>query len=263
MRDEAPDILKKICRAKQDEIDNLRARDRSELEERAAAQSEPRGFRRALSEPDDISLIAEVKKASPSAGVIRPDFDPVDIARAYEDGGAACLSVLTNEEFFQGRLDFLSDIRGEVALPLLRKDFILDELQVLEARAWGADCVLLIVAALEGDRLEDLLEACRELGMDALVEVHDRDELEAALEAGAEMVGVNNRDLRTFEVSLATAEWLAPDMPESVTKVAESGIHGPRDVQRMARAGYDAVLVGEHLMRHDDVATAARKLMEY
>jgi len=261
MREDTPDILKKICRAKREEIKHLKSCEREELEERAVAGPEPRGFRRALDEPADISLIAEVKKASPSAGVIRPDFHPVKIARAYDRGGATCLSVLTDEEFFQGRLDFLSDIRAAVGLPLLRKDFILDELQVLEARARGADCLLLIVAALRRRRLADLLATCRELGMDALVEVHDARELEDALDVGASMVGVNNRDLRTFDVNLETAERLAPEIPETVTKVAESGIHGPGDVRRMARAGYDAILVGEHLMNQPDVAVAARELM--
>ncbi len=261
MRQDTPDILKKICRTKREGIDGLKARGREELEEQAVAAPAPRGFRRALDEQDDISLIAEVKKASPSAGLIRPDFDPVEIARGYERGGATCLSVLTDKEFFEGRLDFLSDIRRQVGLPLLRKDFILDELQVLEGRARGADCVLLIVAALELGRLADLLAACRELGMDALVEVHDAHELEDAVEVGAALVGVNNRDLRTFEVSLETAERLAARIPDDVTKVAESGIHGPDDVQRMARAGYDAVLVGEHLMKRRDVADAARELM--
>ena len=256
-----PDILRKICRAKESEIEALRTRGRAALETEAETCGPARGFRRTLASSEHIGLIAEVKKASPSAGVIREDFDPVAIARAYEKGGAQCLSVLTNREFFQGNLDYLESIRDAVELPLLRKDFILDELQVLEARAHGADCVLLIVAALEPDELAELLGTARELDMDALVEIHDEAELEVAIDAGADMIGVNNRNLHTFEVDLGVSERLAPKMPAGTVKVAESGVHSREDVKRLERAGFDAVLVGSWLMRQDDLAAATRKLI--
>ncbi|MHC4591556.1 MAG: indole-3-glycerol phosphate synthase TrpC, partial [Planctomycetota bacterium] len=213
---EMPDILAKICAAKRGEIEALNAGALDGLAREAARQDAPRGFRAALAAAPGVALIAEVKKASPSAGEIREDFDPVDIARAYERGGAACISVLTDRQFFQGDPAYLTQIREAVGLPLLRKDFILDELQVLEARAIGADAYLLIVAALEPGQVEGLLAAGRELGMDALLEVHDEAELDAALSAGADLIGINNRNLHTFEVSLGVTERLAPRVPADV-----------------------------------------------
>ena len=209
------------------------------------------------------ALIAEVKKASPSKGVIRPDFDPVAIARAYERGGASCLSVLTDETYFQGHLSYLPAIREAVALPLLRKDFVLDPVQVYEARLAGADAILLIVACVPSPaRLAELRHLAESLGMDALVEVHDGAEAALAAESGATLVGVNNRDLHTFTVSLDLAARLIPLFPPGVIAVAESGIATAADVATVARAGAHAVLVGESLMRQADVEAATRRLLE-
>ncbi|MGD2174936.1 MAG: indole-3-glycerol phosphate synthase TrpC [Candidatus Brocadiaceae bacterium] len=256
-----PDILARICSAKRREIEELRHTGRQALGRRASRQEPPRGFRRAILARADVALIAEVKKASPSAGLIREDFDPVRIARAYKRGGAACVSVLTDRDFFQGNPSYLERIHAAVELPLLRKDFILDELQVLEARALGADACLLIAAALEPDELRRLRDVCTDLSMDALVEVHTEAELEAALEAGADPVGINNRDLRTFQVDLGVTERLAPAVPEAVALVTESGISTRADVERVRAAGVDAVLVGESLMRAAEIEAATAELM--
>ncbi|MCX7824736.1 MAG: indole-3-glycerol phosphate synthase TrpC [Verrucomicrobiae bacterium] len=255
-------ILDTIIAHKRAEIAALRPR-AAEWKRLAAARSDRRDFAAALHRPDGrVALIAEVKKASPSAGVIRPDFDPVAIARDYERGGASCLSVLTDEKFFQGHLDHLRRIREAVKLPLLRKDFIVDEAQVYEAVAAGADCVLLIVACLKQEELVRLLKAAADCALDALVEVHDEAECNRALAAGARIIGVNNRDLKTFEVDLATTERIA-SLARNARRilVAESGIHTRADVQRLARCGVNAVLVGESLMRSKDIAAKARELM--
>jgi indole-3-glycerol phosphate synthase len=229
-----------------------------------------RDFFAALAKPraGDVGLIAEVKKASPSLGVICPDFDPVRIARAYEAAGASCLSVLTDEKFFQGSLEYLRAIRGAVGLPLLRKDFIIDERQILEAIQWGADAILLIVAILTDDQLRHFQALADASGLTALVEVHDADELERALKCGARLVGVNNRDLKTFKVDLGTTEKLAArlfsDEPAASSRhllVAESGIHARADVERVRRCGSRAILVGESLMRTGDIAAKARELL--
>jgi len=218
-----------------------------------------------------VALIAEVKKASPSAGVICSDFDPVRIARDYEAAGASCLSVLTDEKFFQGSLDDLQQIRAAVTLPLLRKDFILDERQMLEAVEWGADALLLIVAILSDEPLRRFHSLATEAGLAVLVEVHDEAELERALAAGAQLIGLNNRDLKTFKVDLATTERLAAwfgkgtgsptASPPSPLLVAESGIHTRADVERLSRCGARAILVGESLMRQGDVRAKARELL--
>jgi indole-3-glycerol phosphate synthase len=215
-----------------------------------------------------MALIAEVKKASPSAGVIRPDFDPVAIARQYEAAGADCLSVLTDEKFFQGSLEYLKQIRQAVELPLLRKDFIIDARQILEAIEWGADAILLIVAILKDEQLKHFHSLARAAGLASLVEVHDESELDRAMAVGAELIGVNNRDLKTFKVDLATTECLAARLfsPSPVTRnpsllVAESGIHTRADVERLARYGASAILVGESLMRHTDIKTKVRELL--
>ena len=238
-----------------------------------------RGWRRdfagALRKPKHgaVALIAEVKKASPSAGVIRADFDPVRIARQYEAAGATCLSVLTDEKFFQGSLQYLKQIRDVVGLPLLRKDFVIDERQILEAIEWGADAVLLIVAILSDAQLKRFHALATGAGLAALVEVHDEAELDRALSAGAELVGVNNRNLKTFKMDLATTEQLAarfansPRNPQPATGsgppllIAESGIHTRADVERLARCGARAILVGESLMRHADIGAKARELL--
>jgi indole-3-glycerol phosphate synthase len=227
-----------------------------------------RDFMAALQEPSrgPVALIAEVKKASPSAGVICPDFDPVRIARAYELAGASCLSVLTDEKFFQGSLEFLRAIRAAVRLPLLRKDFIIDERQILEAVEWGADAILLIVAILSDAQLQRLHELAAGAGLAVLVEAHDEAELDRALNAGAKLVGVNNRDLKTFKVDLGTTERLSARLhgrmgqPKPVL-VAESGIHTRADVDRLAGCGAQAILVGESLMRNGDVAAKVSELL--
>jgi indole-3-glycerol phosphate synthase len=233
------------------------------------ARKDKRDFLNALRHPKtrSIALIAEVKKASPSAGVIRPDFDPVTIARTYEAAGASCLSVLTDQKFFQGSLEYLQKIRQAVKLPLLRKDFIIDERQILEAVEAGADAILLIVAILSDAQLGHFHSLAKEAGLAALVEVHDEAELERALAAGAELIGVNNRDLKTFNVDLATTERIAGRITAMSIKgerpmlVAESGIHKRADVERLARRGAQAILVGESLMREGDIGSKVRELI--
>jgi indole-3-glycerol phosphate synthase len=209
-----------------------------------------------------LQVIAEVKKASPSRGVIRPDFDPVALARAYAAAGAAAVSVLTDAPFFQGALTHLTAVRGAVLLPLLRKDFHIEPYQLWEARAAGADAALLIVAALPGPALGELLGLCREVGLTPLVEVHDGAELAVALESGADLVGVNNRDLRSFAVRLETTLDLLPAVPPAAVFVSESGIRTAKDAARLAAAGVDAILVGEGLLAHADVGAALRALTE-
>jgi indole-3-glycerol phosphate synthase len=233
----------------------------------AALRSEPlyaaprRGFAAALRRACP-GIIAEVKKASPSCGVIRADFDALAIARSYQQGGAAAISVLTEERYFQGRPEFLIAIRQEVSLPLLRKDFLFDPYQIAEARAWGADAVLLIVAALEDSLLRELIDAATELQLDQLIEVHTQDELDRALNAGATLVGVNNRDLDTFVTTLETAERLAHSFSAAVHAVAESGIADASDIQRLRACGYRSFLIGESLMRADDPGVRLRELLE-
>ena len=221
-----------------------------------------RAFAQALARTRAISVIAEHKRRSPSRGAIREDLEPADVARGYEAGGAAALSVLTDEPFFGGRLSHLAEARAATALPVLRKDFILDPWQIREARAAGADAVLLIVAALEDAELGELLAEARAVGVDALVEVHERAELDRALAAGARLVGVNNRDLRTLAVSLETSLALAGAIPDDVVAVAESGIRSGEDLRRLCDAGFDACLVGEHLMSSPDPGQALRRLLE-
>jgi len=252
-------ILDRIVAVKHAEVRALRGR-ASELRGRAADAPAPRGFAAALRRPAEVRLLAEVKRRSPSAGEIRPGADPVDVARAYQAGGAAALSVLTDRDFFGGELDFLVRVRAAVDLPVLRKDFVVDALQLHEARAAGADAVLLIVRILPDPLLTELHAAALELGMDALVEVHDAREMERARAAGATLVGVNNRDLATFTTDLGLSERLAADVPASVTLVAESGIRTAADVDRLGAAGFDAILVGESLMRQPDLAAAAAAL---
>ena len=221
-----------------------------------------RPFAAALVRRGEMRVIAEHKRRSPSRGAIREDLAPADVARSYEAAGAAALSVLTDEPFFGGRLEHLREARAATALPALRKDFVVDPWQVAEARAAGADAVLLIVAALEDAELRQLLSEARETGVDALVEVHDQGELERALAAGARLVGVNNRDLRTLAVSLDTSLALASRIPDDVVAVAESGIKSGQDLKRLREAGFDACLVGEHLMSAADPGGALRRLLE-
>ena len=255
-------ILDRIVATKRDEVTALQTRaSRTELKARAEAMPPTRGFLQRLRATSEIALIAEVKKASPSKGVIRADFDPTAIATAYQTAGASCLSVLTDETYFQGHLSYLRLIREVVPLPLLRKDFVIDTAQIYEARVAGADAVLLIVSVLSPAQLAEFSQTAASLGLDALVEVHDREELEIAKAAGATLIGVNNRDLKTFNVRLETTEELLPHMPPGALVVAESGIHTRQDVERLAEAGAHAILVGESLMRADDIAAATRKLL--
>ena len=241
--------LEEILGVKRLEIERLRPR-REELRQAALSRNDFRSFASALQRgPDQLALIAEIKKASPSAGVIVESFDPLEIAKNYARAGADAISVLTDEEFFQGHLSFLSPIRAAVARPLLRKDFILDEIQIAESAAAGADAILLIVAALAQEQLIKLLEAAETYQLDALVEVHTLSELERALETSAQIIGINNRNLATFEVDLSVTEKLSEEVPQGIVLVSESGIRTAEDLARIKACGVDAVLIGEALMR--------------
>lgn len=250
---DTPDILKRILARKQEEIEvRLKLKSIAQLREQLDQAPGIRGFARSLKrklDKGESAVIAEIKKASPSKGIIREDFDPVQIARSYEKGGAACLSVLTDEDFFQGHDDFLVAARAACQLPVIRKDFMIDPYQLYEARVLGADCILLIVAALDDENLHRLFELSSELGMDTLVEVHDQAELDRAMKLDLSFVGVNNRNLRNFETSLSTTLDLLKTIPEDCFVVTESGIHTPEDVQLMRDNGVNAFLVGEAFMR--------------
>jgi indole-3-glycerol phosphate synthase len=256
-----PTILDQIVETKWREIAAAKAAvPEARLESQLASLEAAHGFTAALRRLEAMHVIAEVKKASPSAGVIRADFDPVRVAKTYEQHGAACVSVLTDETYFQGHLSYLSEVRRAVKLPLLRKDFILDRYQLLEARCAGADAALLIAEILPGDRLAELHREAVACGLDVLVELHDAEELPRVLASGATLVGVNNRDLRTFETRLDHTLDLMPRFPPGVTVVSESGIRTADDLHRLAAAGVSAVLVGESLMRAQDIGAALDQL---
>ena len=258
----AADRLQQILAVKEQEVARLLPK--AEMLRAAALQRDDfRGFTARLDlGPDRLALIAEVKKASPSAGVIAAEFDPIDIARQYEAAGAHCVSVLTDEQFFQGHLSYLTRIRQEIALPCLRKDFIIHEVQLYEAAVAGADAVLLIAAALEQAQLENLHRVAETLQLDVLVEVHTEEELFRALDLGVRLLGINNRNLATFQVDLATTEKLSEEVPDSVVLVSESGLKTRADSQRVLDCGCNAILVGEALMRTGDIAAQVAELLD-
>jgi indole-3-glycerol phosphate synthase len=259
-----PDVLDEIVAHKRIELEQQkRIRPESDLRRAAAAAAAPRGFAAALEANGPVALIAEVKKASPSAGLIRSAFDPAAVATTYERCGAACVSVLTDEKYFQGSLDDLSAVRSAVSLPLLRKDFLIDRYQVFEARAFGADCVLLIAECLDDCRMRDLYFAACELGMDVLVEVYDEQNLDRVLKLEPALIGINNRNLRTFVTDLDHTIRLAPRIAGSALLVSESGIRTREDVLMLQAAGVRAILVGETLMRSNDIGTKIHELFPH
>lgn len=254
------DRLAEIIAYKYEEVKRLEPH-AQELRQQALARNDFRGFRDSLFQPGMTTIIAEIKKASPSAGVISEEFDPITQAREYERGGARALSILTDEKFFQGHLTYLRDVRPQVTIPLLRKDFMVSPLQVYEAVIAGADAILLIVAALEDDQMKELYDLAKTLQLDVLVEVHDMREMDRALDLGADIIGINNRNLKTFDVSLETTAELAPEIPPEVLAISESGIRKPEDVAFCKENGIDCFLIGESLMRAENPSEAIMELL--
>jgi len=259
------DVLTQICKDKLEHIMTCKLqKPLIDLEEQAKETSAPRGFLTALeakNKSGKYGLIAEIKKASPSRGLIRKNFNSKTLARSYQAGGAACLSVLTDKPYFQGSDEYLVEAREVVDLPVLRKDFMLDPYQIVESRALGADCILLIMAALDDTQAHELEAQARELGMDVLIEVHNQEELDRALLLESQLIGINNRNLKTLVVDIATTEVLASNIPESKKLVAESGLKNPKDLARMAKVGADCFLIGESLMKEDNVERATASLL--
>ena len=256
-------VLDKICDDKREHVAKMKSLvPMSEIMARAKTAPPARGFINTLkSKHPDAALIAEVKKASPSKGIIREDFDAAKIAKIYESNGASCLSVLTDEPYFMGCDDYFTSVRAAVSIPMLRKDFMVDEYQIYESRALGADCILLIMAALNDDEAKNFYALATSLGMDTLFEVHDEDELNRALKLSPKMVGVNNRNLKTLDVDLGTGLNLAHSIPDEILKVAESGIENRGHLETFHAAGYDAFLIGESLMRQQDIGAATRAIL--
>ncbi|MDA0808216.1 MAG: indole-3-glycerol phosphate synthase TrpC [Planctomycetota bacterium] len=255
------DVLSEICQTKRTEIAAAKSRvSETELKARLAEVDPPRDFLAALKSATGVGLIAEVKKASPSAGLIREDFDPVEIARTYESAGAACISCLTDESYFKGKLEYLTAIRNAVEIPVMRKDFILDRYQVTEARAAGADCILLIAECLDDCTMRDLYFYSSELGMECLVEIYDPENLDRVLKLEAPLIGINNRNLRTFVTDLKHSTNLAARVPDTVYLVSESGIRERSDVEHLLQFGVRGILVGETLMRQENIAAKVREL---
>ena len=256
------DVLAEICETKRGEIAAAKSRvSEADLKARLTDVDPPRDFLTALHAKQEIGLIAEVKKASPSAGLIREDFDPVEIAKIYESAGAACISCLTDEPYFKGKLEYLTAIRSAVSIPVMRKDFILDRYQVTEARAAGADCILLIAECLNDCTMRDLYFYASELGMECLVEVYDPENLDRVLKLEAPLIGINNRNLKTFVTDLKHSTDLAAKVPDTAFLVSESGIRGRSDVEHLLQFGVRGILVGETLMRQDDIASKVRELL--
>jgi indole-3-glycerol phosphate synthase len=254
-------VLAEICLKKAEHVATMRKeRPQVMLESMIAKAEKPRGFIRALKKHPAPAVIAEIKKASPSQGIIRTDFDPAAIAKTYEANGAACISVLTDEPYFQGKDEYLKQVKGACKLPVLRKDFMIDAYQVYESRALGADCILLIMACLTDEQALEFLQIASDLGMDTLIEVHDEAELKRAVNINPMMIGINNRNLKTLAVDIETSHQLGKMIPAHILKVAESGISRPGSIHALQAEGFSAFLIGESLMRHDDIGAGLRAL---